>query len=170
MSNLSSDGFLIGALLQAPLATLARRVETAHAEAGFQDVRPAHGVVFARLAPQGERVTELAARAGASKQAMGYLVDYLVQRGYLERLPDPTDGRAQIVRRTERGWAVNRLAREVVAEVQAEWAAALGPQRFQHMLEVLSDLATLLDVQYPGSVSEVSTRAAPTELSEHLST
>jgi DNA-binding MarR family transcriptional regulator len=158
---MSSDGFLIGSLLQAPLAELGRRVQDAYAAAGFADVRPAHSVVFRLLAPQGERVTDLAARAGTTKQAMGYLVDYLVRRGYLERLPDPTDGRAHIVRRTERGWAVNRLARDVVAAAQAEWAATLGPARFQRMLDVLADLATLLGVGYAGSISEVSTRADP---------
>ena len=83
MSNLSS-GFLIGSLLQAPLADLGQRVDTAYAAAGFSDVRPAHRVVFTSLAPDGERVTDLAARTGATKQSMGYLVDYLVGRGYLE--------------------------------------------------------------------------------------
>jgi DNA-binding MarR family transcriptional regulator len=158
---MSSDGFLVGSLLQAPLAELRRRVQAAYAAAGFADVRPAHNVVFTSLAPQGERVTDLAARAGTTKQAMGYLVDYLVRRGYLERLPDPTDGRAHIIRRTERGWAVNRLAREVVAAAQAEWAARLGPARFQQTLDVLAELATLLGVDYAGSISEVSTRADP---------
>jgi DNA-binding MarR family transcriptional regulator len=92
---------------------------------------------------------------------MGYLVDHLVERGYLERLPDPTDGRAQIVRRTERGWAVNRLSREVVAAVQAEWAVALGPTRLEHLLEILAELAARLGMDYIGSISEVSTRTDP---------
>jgi DNA-binding MarR family transcriptional regulator len=158
-----ADGFLIGSLLQVPLGELGRRVQAAYAAAGFDDVRPAHHVVFVSLAPQGERVTELAARAGATKQAMGYLVDYLVERDYLERLPDPTDGRAQIVRRTERGWAVNRLARHVVAEVQAEWSAALGEARFGQLLNALAALAAWLGVDYAGSISEVSTRAEPVQ-------
>jgi DNA-binding MarR family transcriptional regulator len=90
---------------------------------------------------------------------MGYLVDYLVERRYLERVPDPTDGRAQIVRRTARGWAVNRLARRVVAEVQAEWTAGLGEDRMTQLLARLRDLAHLLGVEYAGSISAIS--AAP---------
>jgi DNA-binding MarR family transcriptional regulator len=163
LSNRSSaaGGFLIGSLLQVPLADLGRRIHAAYAAAGFGDVRPAHYVVFTSLAPDGDRVTDLAARTGTTKQAMGYLVDYLVGRGYLERLPDPTDGRAQIVRRTERGWVANRLAREVVATAQDEWSAAVGPRRFQQLLDALAELAAYLGAEYAGSVSERSTRWPP---------
>jgi DNA-binding MarR family transcriptional regulator len=117
--------------------------------------------VFRTLAPDGERVTELAARAHTTKQAMGYLVDYLVQHGYLERLRDPTDGRAQIVRRTERGWEANRVAREVVGDVQAEWAAMLGPHRLDQLVNLLTDLASRLGARYAGSISELSAAATP---------
>jgi DNA-binding MarR family transcriptional regulator len=155
-----ADGFLIGSLLGIPYDALGKRVETGYAAAGFDDLRPAHSSVFRLLSPEGDRVTELARRAGTTKQAMGYLVEYLIARGYLERLPDPTDGRAQIVRRTARGWAVNRTAREVVATVQAEWTAAIGEARMDLLLDILRDLVTALGVEYSGSVSEVSVRAS----------
>jgi DNA-binding MarR family transcriptional regulator len=138
------DRFLIGVLLQVPFAVLGQRVREGYAAAGFGDVRPAYEPVFRVLAPEGNRVTDLATRAGMSKQAMGYLVDYLVQRGYLERVPDPTDRRAQVVRRTERGWEVNRTARRVVEQVQAEWAHELGEERMSQLLERLRDLFELV--------------------------
>jgi DNA-binding MarR family transcriptional regulator len=138
------DRFLIGVLLQVPFAVLGQRVQEGYAAAGFGDVRPAHEPVFRFLAPEGNRVTDLAARAGMTKQAMGYLVDYLVQHGYLERVPDPTDRRAQVVRRTERGWEVNRTARRVVEQVQAEWAHELGEERMSQLLERLRDLFDLV--------------------------
>jgi DNA-binding MarR family transcriptional regulator len=156
-----AGGFLIGSLLQVPLEVLGQRVQAGYAAAGLDDLRPAHSVVFRTLAPAGERVTELAARAHTTKQAMGYLVDYLVQHGYLERLPDPTDGRAQIVRRTERGWEANRVAREVVGDVQAEWAAMLGEARLDQLLTLLIDLASRLGARYAGSISEVSAASTP---------
>ena len=138
------DRFLIGVLLQAPFAVLGQRVREGYAAAGFGDVRPAYEPVFRFLAPEGNRVTHLAARAGMSKQAMGYLVDYLVQHGYLERVPDPTDRRAQVVRRTERGWEVNRTARRVVEQVQAEWAHELGEERMSQLLDRLRELFDLV--------------------------
>ena len=142
-----------------PLEVLGQRVQTGYAAAGLTDLRPAHAVVFRYLSPEGERVTELAAKAHTTKQAMGYLVDYLVEHGYLERLPDPTDGRAQVVRRTERGWTANRIARQVVADVQSEWAQLLGQQSFEQLLSLLTELASRLGVAYAGSVSEVSARS-----------
>jgi DNA-binding MarR family transcriptional regulator len=158
--RLPAAGFLIGSLLQVPLEVLGNRIQAAYAAAGLAEIRPAHGAVFRNLAADGERITELAARAHTTKQAMGYLVDYLVQHGYLERLPDPTDGRAQIVRRTDRGWTVNRIARQVVAEVQTEWATILEPARFALLLSLLTELASQLGVEYVGSISEVSARPA----------
>lgn len=64
------------------------------AEAGFDDVRRAHDVVFVHLPAEGRRLTELADAGEMSKQAMGELVDDLVAKAYLERVPDPTHGRA----------------------------------------------------------------------------
>jgi len=157
----AADGFLIGSLLQVPLEVLGQRVQAGYAAAGLDDLRPAHSVVFRTLAPDGERVTDLAARAHTTKQAMGYLVDYLVQHGYLERLPDSTDGRAQIVRRTARGWEANRVARQVVSEVQAEWAATLGHDRLELLLSLLAELAARLGARYEGSISELSARPEP---------
>lgn len=153
-----TNGFLIGSLLGIPYDALGRRVEAGYAGSGFVDLRPAHSPVFRFLSPEGDRVTDLARRAGTTKQAMGYLVEYLIGRGYLERVPDPTDGRAQIVRRTARGWAVNRTAREVVESVQAEWTAAIGQERMDLLLDVLRELVAALGVEYAGSVSEVSVR------------
>jgi DNA-binding MarR family transcriptional regulator len=156
--RLPAAGFLIGSLLQVPLEVLGQRVQDAYAAAGLTELRPAHGAVFRYLAPDGERITDVAARAQTTKQAMGYLVEYLVQHGYLERLPDPTDGRAQIVRRTQRGWQANRIAREVVAAVQAEWAELLGAGRFEDLLSLLTELGSRLGAEYAGSISEVSAR------------
>ncbi len=159
MDDGREDGFLIGSLLLIPFAALNRRVQDGYVAAGFADVRPVHTPVFRLLDPEGNRVTELALQAGMSKQAMGYLVEYLEAHGYLERAPDPTDRRAQIVRRTARGWALNRVSWRLVKEVQDEWAEQLGVERMRQLREILGDLVRLLGYEYTGSISEVSTRA-----------
>jgi DNA-binding MarR family transcriptional regulator len=156
--TIEQDGFLIGSLLAAVAAELGQRVLEGYHAAGFTDIRAAHAQIFRLLPPEGCRVTELAERAYSSKQATGYLVDYLEEHGYVERVPDPKDGRAQLVRRTERGWELNRKARQLVHQVQSEWAQQLGEERMAVMIESLRLLVQILGVAYQGSISEVSTR------------
>ncbi|HEY7983601.1 MAG TPA: MarR family winged helix-turn-helix transcriptional regulator [Ktedonobacterales bacterium] len=159
----ADDRYLIGVLLQIPLAALGERVRADYIAAGFTDLRPAHQPVLRHLAPEGDRVTDVAARAGTTKQAMGYLVDYLVERGYLERAPDPSDRRARIVRRTERGWAVNRTARRAVEKVQAEWASQLGAEHMAQLLDRLRELVDLVGgVDWLGTPAERETWARRT--------
>jgi DNA-binding MarR family transcriptional regulator len=139
---------MIRALLAETSDAAQTRIHTGLIAAGFTDLTPAQEVVFAFLSPQGDRIVDLARRARTTKQAMGYLVAALEATGYLERLPDPRDGRAQLIRRTERGWAVNHTARQLAAELQEEWAMLLGPERLQTLLELLRDLLSVLDRHY----------------------
>jgi DNA-binding MarR family transcriptional regulator len=151
-------GFLIGSLLSAVAAELEQRVLAGFHAAGFTDIRAVHAHIFRLLPPEGCRITELAERAYSSKQAIGYLVEYLEDHGYVERIPDPNDGRAQIVRRTERGWEVNQTAWRLVQQIQTEWAQQLGEERMASTIESLRMLVHLLGIPYEGSLSEVSTR------------
>ena len=139
------DTLMIGALLAIPTQVIGRRVVAALVEHGFTDYRPTYQPVFQWCRPEGSRLTELAERVGVTKQSMGEIIDVLEQRGYVERVPDPTDGRAILIRRTPRGWEVNRIARQVVEQVQQEWAQALGQERFTYLLDTLRQLALVLD-------------------------
>lgn len=152
------EGFLIGASLLYPADEIRRRVHQGYHEAGFTDLNPTHDPIFGLLRPQGDRVVDLAKRAHTSKQAMGYLVAYLEDHGYLERIPDAEDARAKIVRRTEKGWEVNRLARKLVQQLQDEWSDALGKERMELLLELLGELVEHIGINYSGSVSEISSR------------
>lgn len=51
-------------------------------DAGFDDVRRAHNAVFVNVPAEGRRLTDLADDADMSKQAMGELVDDLVDEGF----------------------------------------------------------------------------------------
>lgn len=136
---------MLGALLRLPSQAIAARVLSDLHAAGFDDLRSSHLVVFQQLPWDGGRVTELAERAQITKQSMSALVDHLIVGGYLERAADPRDGRARVLRRTERGWAVERAARESIRALEAEWAAALGAERLAECRAFLADLADLLD-------------------------
>src|SRR5579885_1601175 len=105
------DHRLIGELLRNPNAARARYVEQGFAAAGHPAIRTPHLPIFEYIdRTRGSRLTYLADHATITAQAMGELVDHLARHGYVERVPDPSDGRAKLVRLTERGHAVYALA------------------------------------------------------------
>jgi DNA-binding MarR family transcriptional regulator len=89
--------------------------------AGYADITAAHHPVFYHLDPGGTRLTELAARAGMTHQSMGELVTGLAALGYVDRRPDPADGRARLVVLTARGEHAVRRARAEVARIEQAW-------------------------------------------------
>jgi DNA-binding MarR family transcriptional regulator len=114
-------------------------------EAGFGDVTLAQARVFQRIDPDGSRLTDLAEAAQLTKQTVGFLVDALERAGYVERKPDPRDGRARLVCISARGRAAVEASKPVVAEVEAQWAAHLGPRKMAHLREALTALREITD-------------------------
>jgi DNA-binding MarR family transcriptional regulator len=90
--------------------------------AGFPDSPPRHHPVFENIDSEGTRLTVLATRAGLTHQAMGELVSELEHRGYVERVPDPSDGRARLVRLTHDGRIVVRAALREIGRIEQEWS------------------------------------------------
>jgi DNA-binding MarR family transcriptional regulator len=129
------------ALLLALSGELVTGIQAGVTARGFEDVRPAHGFAFARLAPDGATIGELAEHLGVTKQAASQLVEELVRKGYVERRPHPGDARARLVVLTERGWACTRAADAAAADTVAPWIAALGPERFHPLCADLARLA-----------------------------
>ena len=107
---------------------------------GHAEIRVAQGNVFQYLDDAGTTVTALAERAQMTKQSMGELVRHLEAHGYVERVPDPADGRAKLVRATPRGREVYAIAREVVAELEARWTTHLGAARMRQLRALLEEL------------------------------
>jgi len=135
----------LGLLLFIPYRAMEARVFAALAASGFDDFTPAQARVFQRIGPDGNRLTDLAEQAQITKQSAGFLVDQLERAGYVERVRDPTDARARLVRVAERGTRAIPLAAAIVAEVEAEWATHLGATRMTELREILGDLRDLTD-------------------------
>ena len=113
-------------LLREPFAAMTDRLLMVLAERGHGAVRAPHAAVFEFLDDEGTRVSVLAERARVAKQSMAELVVYLEDHGYVERSPDPADGRAKLVRATARGREVSAIAHEVMDAVEAELVQRLG--------------------------------------------
>jgi DNA-binding MarR family transcriptional regulator len=120
------------------------RVMRAASDAGFEFTL-AQARLTARIGENGTRLTELAEQAQITKQSAGFLVDQLERAGYVERVPDPADARARLVRFTERGREVVRLARKVERQVLREWRRHLGPDRFAALQDALTSLREITD-------------------------
>ncbi len=129
-SRADDDGPLIGALLRGCWQAVRTRTRHDLFVRGFDDIGAAHLAVFQHPSPHGVKVTALADRAGMSRQAITYLVRELEGKGYLERRPDPTDGRASLVHLTARGEAAVRAIRASVRGLEREWERELGSSRF----------------------------------------
>ena len=110
-------------------------------ERGYPGVRLAHSALFAHIDPEGTRSSELAERAGMTKQGMGQLVADLEKKGYVERVEDPGDGRARVVRLTKKGRRHVRDAREIIGEIEEAYARRLGDGRLETLRAILNDLS-----------------------------
>lgn len=114
------------------------------AHPGLQGLRTAHTRLFPHIDLSGTRLVELAARLGVTKQAVAPLVDELVAMGVLERVADPTDGRARLLRFVG-GEAGLRRGLAQLAALEAEVAERLGPtEALHHSLLTLHDLGVAL--------------------------
>jgi DNA-binding MarR family transcriptional regulator len=121
------------------------RIFAAVTEAGYGDVTRAQARLLAGIDDRGTRLVVLAERARIAKQTALALVNALESAGYVERVSDPTDGRARLVRLTARGRSGLPHARAEEARIEAEWAAQLGPRRMRALREALWELALLSD-------------------------
>lgn len=114
---------------------------------GAPRIRPAHTSVFPHLDHEGTRLTELAKRMGISKQAVGQLVDELEQMGAVERIPDPADGRAKLIRFSRAPGRSLLDGLRHLREVEAELAAAIGVERMHALHDALAALLGVLETE-----------------------
>ncbi|MGE4244208.1 MarR family winged helix-turn-helix transcriptional regulator [Ramlibacter sp.] len=91
-------------------------------------VNAAHVHVTRHLALEGSRLTDLAAQAGMTKQAMGDLVDQCEAWGLVTREPDARDARARLVKFTDTGLAWLAAFRSAVTQAEAEFRAEVGDE------------------------------------------
>lgn len=124
--------------------------------AGYGDVRPTHGCVFRFVHENGMRLTDLANAAGMTKQSIGEIVDDLADRGYVERVPDPADKRAKLIRLTVKGEQAQRVGFGLFTEIEQRWAQRYGADRVAQLRETLEEIAA---TEAPHLVPELS-RAA----------
>ena len=137
----------VGALMRIVWQWVWERNYAGVSAAGYDDITRAHISMFRHPTLDWRRPTEIADQLQISKQSVHELLGHLEQRGYLTREPDPTDGRARIVRLTERGRQLERTINQLAHGSELHIAELLGDRRFAQFRITLEELTTKLSAE-----------------------
>lgn len=132
------------ALLGQAYSLLGFRIVEGVVGAGYPQ-KPKHSAVFAQLRPEGVRVSDLARGANMTPQAMGEVVDELVELGYVARRPDPSDGRAKLVVPTARGTESLRAGAVTIEGIEDGLDDLLGPEGHTELRRLLTAIVERTD-------------------------
>jgi DNA-binding MarR family transcriptional regulator len=129
------SGADLALLLLAGFRTFADRGSAALAERGFEDVRPVHDFALRAII-----AGELARRLSVSRQAAAKTIAALEARQYVERGPDPRDGRRLQLQVTDRGREMLRTGEAVFDDLRAQWEQQTGTAQVAALEEALKAL------------------------------
>jgi DNA-binding MarR family transcriptional regulator len=130
----------IGALLRLARESVGTRLLKGLETAGFGDINAAYFTVLQYPGPDGATPSELAERAGMTKQAMNYTLGQLEELGYIKRKSEA--GRRQTtVRLTPRGWRAIEAVWQISIEIETELREMIGKAHFEDFRSVLKRLA-----------------------------
>jgi DNA-binding MarR family transcriptional regulator len=88
---------------------------------------------LAYLVPEGRRLSEFAELSGQHKQVIGTIADELEALGYVVREPDPSDGRAKLLKPTAKGRRQVMAARKIIDGLEAQISDRIGAERMAEM-------------------------------------
>jgi DNA-binding MarR family transcriptional regulator len=122
-----------------------RAIERVNRElSGGPPLRASHTALFPHLSFEGVRGADLAKKLGVSKQAVSQLITELEAWGVLEQIADPKDGRAKLVRFTEKGGQALLHGLSVLRRLERELEAQIGKRRMQELHAALVALEEAL--------------------------
>jgi DNA-binding MarR family transcriptional regulator len=121
---------------------LDREIEESLRDRGVWDLRSTQARHLLLIDRTGTRLSELAQRAGITKQRMMQIVDEFQTMGCVRRTPDPEDARAKVVRLTARGLRHRAEARRALLAAEARARRQLGGRRYDQLASMLEELST----------------------------
>jgi DNA-binding MarR family transcriptional regulator len=121
-----------GVLLSLAYVTFVRELDVALAAAGYAGFQRWYGYVLRALAAEPVTLRELADRLEVTSPAALKTVRAMEADGYLERQPDPRDGRVRRVALTARGRDALTAARAFHTRFERELAEQAGAVRVRH--------------------------------------
>ncbi|NEA34617.1 MarR family transcriptional regulator [Streptomyces sp. SID13031] len=131
----------LGILLLLADQEFVRELRAATAAQGFDDQGRSDGFVLRTLGRAPATISTLAVRLDISKQGAAQIVDDMERRGYVERQPDPTDGRARLIHLSKRGRAALAAARRFHQTYERRLRKAHGDEAIDTMRAVFTSMA-----------------------------
>ena len=119
---------------------LGELVRPSVAAAGELPLRPSQVRLLSLMPVTGMRVTDLAAKVGMTKQALGEFVATLQEAGLVEVTVDQRDRRVRLVRPTPAGRRLQRVLESAIADTEQQWRAGAGEARWATFREVLGEI------------------------------
>ncbi len=132
----------LGRLLLGAFRAFEVEVVDALAERELDDLRPSYASVYAHIAPDGTRLSDLARAASMTKQGMADIVREMQDAGLVRRADDPEDGRAVLVVLTAKGRRRLSQAARAIERVEGRVRRRLGERRYEALRTALDDLAS----------------------------
>jgi DNA-binding MarR family transcriptional regulator len=132
----------LGRMLLGAFRAFEVEVSEALDERELGGLRPSFASVFVHAEPRGSRLSDLARRAGMSKQGMADIVREMQALGLVRRAADPEDGRGRLVVLTAKGRRQLVQASRAIASVEGRVRRRLGDRRYEALRSALTELTT----------------------------
>lgn len=133
-------------------------IELLRQRTGVEGIRLAHTHLFPHLDLEGTRLTHIAERMKMSKQAITPWIRELEALGIIERVPDPTDGRAKLIRFSQKGQQALLLGLDVLDSLRKDIEHELGSSIVSRLQ---GDLLHLLDTLEQRAIQQEEQKENP---------
>lgn len=137
---MARSGADLALLLLGGFRQLAEEATDRLAARGHPGIRPAHDFALRAVVAGAASVSDVGRSTSVSKQAAAKTVAFLEDNGYVQRRPDPDDGRRARLTVTDRGHALMREGEAVFDDLRAEWETLVGRDRVTEVQDALQRL------------------------------
>lgn len=138
------------------------RLLVALRERGHDGLRPQYARFLYLVWDQPRPMGEIAEALGLSPQAASQLAGRIEAAGYVERRPNPADGRSRLVFITPLGRAVDdERARDAIATCEAHYAGIVGAPAVRDLVNALAALRDAFDVPAHPATARASLGVLP---------
>jgi len=145
----ANDHYQRAANLRQRLLRTSRMINTAIVtglqQRGFTQLKSTHTVLLSNLDLEGSSLTNIAQRAGMTKQAMGRLSDELIKLNYIKRTRSKSDKREVKITFTRSGLKLMHQSFEIMDDIEKRCAKVLGENDFNKLLTSLQRIESEFD-------------------------